>query len=134
LVEAAGCLLVARLAVAVLPFRRLARRLGVLVPPEDARAFTRRSAATLVHARIAEDVRWAITCAARHMPFAAVCLPQAIAGKIMLDRRGVSSVMHFGAGTGTHKPLDAHVWLSAAGVEVTGYPIAPDFTEVGCFV
>jgi hypothetical protein len=30
--------------------------------------------------------------------------------------------------------LDAHAWLDAAGVEVTGYPVANTCTEIACFV
>ena len=68
-----------------------------------------------------------MTRAARYVPFKAVCLPQAMAARVMLKRRGVESVMHFGAAKGTEKPLDAHAWLDAAGVEVTGYPVAEEF-------
>jgi hypothetical protein len=42
--------------------------------------------------------------------------------------------MHFGAAKGSDKPLDTHAWLDAAGVEVTGYPAAAAFAEIGCFV
>ena len=38
--------------------------------------------------------------------------------------------MHFGAAKGQDKPLDAHAWLDAAGVEVTGYPVANTFAEI----
>ena len=84
--------------------------------------------------RTAEEVGWAVTRAARHVPFRAVCLPQAMAARVMLKRRGVASVMHFGAAKGEVKPLDAHAWLDAAGVEVTGYPVARNFSEIACFV
>jgi hypothetical protein len=77
---------------------------------------------------------WAVTRAARHVPFSAVCLPQAMAARIMLKRRGVDSVLHFGARIGQDKPIDAHAWLDAAGVEVTGYPVAKTFAETACFV
>ncbi|MGC2124057.1 MAG: lasso peptide biosynthesis B2 protein, partial [Xanthobacteraceae bacterium] len=86
------------------------------------------------HARLAEEIGWAVTRAARYVPFRAVCLPQAMAARVMLKRRGVASVMHFGAAKGTEKPLDAHAWLDAAGVEVTGYPVAKNFAEIACFV
>ena len=75
-----------------------------------------------------------MTRAARYVPFKAVCLPQAMAARVMLERRGVKSVMHFGAAKGTDKPLDAHAWLDAAGVKVTGYPVAENFAEIACFV
>ena len=65
---------------------------------------------------------------------ALVFLPQAMAARVMLKRRGVASVMHFGAAKGTDKPLDTHAWLDAAGVDVTGYPVAENFSEIACFV
>jgi hypothetical protein len=57
-----------------------------------------------------------------------------MAAHSMLARRGVASVMHFGAAKGQDKPLDTHAWLDAAGVEVTGYPVAKQLTEIACFV
>ena len=75
-----------------------------------------------------------MTRSARYVPFKAVCLPQAMAARVMLKRRGVSSVLHFGAARGQDKPLDAHAWLDAAGVDVTGYPVAQNFAEIACFV
>jgi hypothetical protein len=83
---------------------------------------------------IAEEISWAVTRAARYAPFRALCLPQAMAAKLMLERRGIPSALHFGARRGQCKPIDLHAWLDAAGVEVAGYPIAKTFTEVGCFV
>jgi hypothetical protein len=134
LAEAVACLLAARLALIFIPFPRLAPRLGTFVPPTDPRALRARTQAVDDQARLAEDIGWAVTRAARYLPFKAVCLPQAMAARVMLKRRRVESVMHFGAARGTDKPLDAHAWLDAAGVEVTGYPVAKDFAEIACFV
>jgi hypothetical protein len=134
LAEAVVGLLVARLALIFIPFPRLARRLGTFVPPNDARVAAVRTATTPDEAQRAEEIGWAVTRAARYVPFKAVCLPQAMAARVMLERRSVKSVMHFGAAKGQDKPLDAHAWLDAAGVEVTGYPVAAQFAEIGCFV
>jgi Transglutaminase-like superfamily len=134
LVEAVACLGVARLALIFVPFPRLARRLGSFVPPSDARIALALTGASHDQAELAEAVGWAVTRAARYLPFKAVCLPQAMAARVMLKRRGVASVMHFGAAKGEEKPLDAHAWLDAAGVEVTGYPVAKNFSEIACFV
>jgi len=130
LIEAVLWLAIAKLALFVVPFSKLARRMGTIVPPIPAPADDTSSE----HADIAREVGWAVTRAARHAPFTAVCLPQAMAARLMLHRRGVSSVLHFGASTGGQKPLEAHAWLDAAGVEVTGYPVARRFTEIACFV
>ena len=134
LAEAVVCLLAARLALILIPFPRLARHLGTFVPPSDARALQARTARSQDQARLAEEIGWAVTRSARYVPFNAVCLPQAMAARVMLERRGVASVMHFGAAKGKEKPLDAHAWLDAAGVEVTGYPVGEGFAEIACFV
>lgn len=134
LTEAVVWLLLARLALICVPFPRLARRLGTFVQPADDRAVKARSPASAEHARLAEDVGWAVTRAARYVPFTAVCLPQAVAARSMLKWRGVSSVLHFGAASFGQGPFDSHAWLDAAGVKVTGYPEAEDFTAIGCFV
>jgi hypothetical protein len=144
LIEAVAWLLVARLSLIFVSFPRLARRLGTLVAPADARALRAKSDNAQDQARVAEEIGWAVTRAARHVPFKAVCLPQAMAARIMLKRRGVDSVLHFGARIGQDKigpdkigrdkPIDAHAWLDAAGVEVTGYPVANTFAEIACFV
>lgn len=134
LAEAVAYLAAARLALIFVPFPLLARRLGTFMPPGDARAAQGTFPVSSGHAALAEDIGWAVTRAARYMPFRAVCLPQAMAARIMLSRRGIKSVMHFGAAKGESKPLDAHAWLDAAGVEVTGYPVAKNFAEIACFV
>ena len=130
--EAVLCLLMARLALLFVPFPKLARRLGHFVPPEE--ALRRAAAAAAPDARSAADIGWAVTRAARYVPFRAVCLPQAMAARLMLARRGVASTMHFGAARGDLEPLDTHAWLDAAGVHVTGYPVASRFSEIACFV
>jgi Transglutaminase-like superfamily len=134
LLEAVGWLLLARLSLMFVSFPRLARRLGTVVAPADVHAAAAKPDGPRDHARLAEEIGWAVTRAARHVPFRAVCLPQAMAARIMLKRRGVDSVLHFGARLGRDKPMDAHAWLDAAGVEVTGYPVEKTFAEIACFV
>src|SRR6185503_16898682 len=91
--EAVLCLVTARLALIFIPFPRLARTLGRFLSPEDAR---RLAAAPAAHdARSAADIGWAVTRAARYLPVNAVCLPQAMAARVMLERRGIASTMHF---------------------------------------
>ena len=59
---------------------------------------------------------------ARHLPFASVCLPRAMAVQWMLRRRGFSSSLIFGIaqgaqGGGLH---DLHAWVEAGGKTVIG--------------
>jgi hypothetical protein len=94
------CLLLARLGLIFVPFPKLARRLGDFVPPSDPRVLAARARGSQQDAALAQDIGWAVTRSARYLPFKAVCLPQAMAARVMLERRGVSSVLHFGAARG----------------------------------
>lgn len=134
--EAMLGLLAARVALQVVPFRRLAAGLGEALPAGEAGARLAAQPTPAQADEMAAEVRWAVRAAAAHAPFRAVCLPQALTAKRMLQRRGVPSALHFGVttGAGDHAALEAHAWLQAAGVEVTGYPIARRFTEIACFV
>ena len=71
---------------------------------------------------------------ARHVPFPAVCLPQAMALQWMLRRRGIGSRLIFGArrkanGTG----LDFHAWLTVGGKCVIGGGELETYTEIPPF-
>ncbi|MDH7970556.1 lasso peptide biosynthesis B2 protein [Sphingomonas sp. AR_OL41] len=130
LAEAIWNLAAARFQLATQPFPQIARRLGGFVTPGHARASVKPAGPD--EEAIAAMVGWAVTRAARHVPFKAVCLPQAMAAKAMLARRGIASVIHFGTRRGEALTLAAHAWVDAAGVEVTGYPVEDKFTEIAC--
>lgn len=132
LAEAIWNLAAARFRLATQPFPRIARRLGGFVTPAQARASSEGRILSVDDQAIAAKVGWAVTRAARHVPFGAVCLPQAMAAKAMLARRGIASVIHFGTTRGEALSLSAHAWLDAAGIEVTGYPVEARFTEIAC--
>ena len=132
-VEASASMLAARL-ILLLPFRRVAPRLGEFVAPADPRVAERAAPTTPDQAAAARAIGWAVGAAAPFMPFRSVCLQQAMAAHTMLRRRGIASVMHFGASPSGKRAIDAHAWLAAAGVKVTGYPIPPDMGKIACFV
>ena len=132
--EACASMLVARVSLAIFPFRRIAKGLGAMVPPNDPRVLANAAGATAEQACTARAIGWAVRSSAPYMPFRSVCLQQAMAAHAMLRRRGIASVMHFGAGKSDEKPIDAHAWLDAAGVKVTGYPVEPRLAELACFV
>ena len=134
LAEAAVQLAIARVQLKLVPFPRLTKPWGAFVSPTDARASAGLLPASddqMLTARMVSD---AVARAARNVPFGAVCLPQAMAARQMLKRRRIGSVMHFGAAKGVDKPMETHAWLDAAGVRVTGYPVANTFTEIGCYL
>jgi len=134
LLEAAVWLALARLAVLTIPFPRIAKRLGTFTAPGDGLQHGIPAIAAPDAVTLAKEISWAVTCAARHVPFKAVCLPQALAARQMLTRRGVSSALYFGASKDSVGMFESHAWLLAAGVEVTGFPVAQQFTPMACFV
>ena len=86
-----------------------------------------------------ELIAWALSAAARRLPWRTDCLVQAIAAKRWLDRKRVHSTFHiaaqgrYGDGTADHDRLSAHVWLEVGGRPVTGGDQTPDmisFSEV----
>jgi len=131
-IEASIRLAWARLLLAVLPFRVIARGLGSFVPP---RPETDDMAADEAARNMARAIGWAVAAAARHGLVGGVCLPQAIAARQMLKARGIASVLYLGAAkSDAISRTEAHAWLRAARIEVTGYPVARTFKPVGCFV
>ncbi|HLG46864.1 MAG TPA: lasso peptide biosynthesis B2 protein [Reyranella sp.] len=107
LVEAALFLGASRLLLLTAPFGRIA-------------PWLQRSADSGSHdARMVLAVGQAITIASRNVPWNAVCLPQAMAAKAMLARRGQGSALHLGAAR-ARSGLTAHAWLEAGGEIVVG--------------
>jgi hypothetical protein len=118
----------AKLQVHLMPFRRLAPQLGraqAETPPT----------VTPAERAIACDVSWAVQTAARYVPLGFVCLPQAIAAKRMLDRRGVANTLYLGVALEEKDPNDllAHAWLRAGDKIVTGESEAARFRRLISF-
>ena len=89
LLEATLALAAAGFAITVLPFRHVgrlaARPTRRSEPPEQTRL------------REVERTRWAIVACASRVPWRAMCFQQGLAAQFMLRRRGVPSVLYYGA-------------------------------------
>ncbi len=123
LVEAGIVLAGASSAVAFLPFRKVARLAsrGVSRPPPPD------PVATIA------TVAWAIRAAATRSPFRAVCIEQGVAAQIMLRRRGIASVLHYGAAIRPDAGLAAHVWVRYRTYDVIGCEQAAEFALLASF-
>ena len=109
--KAAAALSVATLAVKLLPSARTRGLLGNVTGPVPAE---------LDRARIEEAraIGRAVRRAASVLPWHPVCLPQAVAARAMLRRRGIRPEVHLGITTVS--PLAAHAWVSVDGAVVLG--------------
>jgi hypothetical protein len=116
----------------LLPLKR--QGMLAMAPPEDAAVAETVGKPSETERRAALEVGWAVTRAAAYLPLPARCLAQALAARAMLRRRGIGSVMHVGVARPDEGALEAHAWLEAAGMEVTGYPVPPRLREIGRLV
>jgi hypothetical protein len=130
--EAAAWLTLALGLLALLPFRRIAGWFGEAVDgdaPLTGLADGRRQAE-------ARRIGRAVERAARHLPMNVRCLPQAIAAKAMLGRRGIASTMHFGvqlSDGGSNGRISAHAWVTVGETGVIGLAASAGFTVLARF-
>ena len=114
----------ARVAIRLVPFRDLARWMGGV----------KGEAAPIPCANPdgARQVALAIARASRTPPWTSNCLVQAIAGHCMLRRRGIASTLTLGV-IKQGPALEAHAWLRAGDLIVTGESGAFNYTPIASF-
>ena len=119
-VEAAVTLSVARITLLLIPYRRFRPWLTLARPG-------------VAEPGLVSRVRLAVAIAARNLPFQVVCLPQAMAAKAMLARRGAASSMWIGVGRDGSGAMILHAWLEAGDTIVTGAAGKRGITEITRF-
>lgn len=125
LAEAAGALVLAALAVQMLPFRTVVKAAG-------AGSRRARAGAPVRPDEIAR-VRWAIEASARRLPMRLVCFQKGLALHKLLQRRGVATSLHYGVAQDADRGLAAHVWVTYQGRPIIGGEEAPRFTCLATF-
>ncbi|HLN24401.1 MAG TPA: lasso peptide biosynthesis B2 protein [Patescibacteria group bacterium] len=123
-IEAAAALALARLTFGLLPFPTALRLFGLSV-----------TAAGCVEqdVAVAKLVGRAVERAARHVPFRAVCLQQAMAAALMLRRRGLAATVYLGTMRDGAGGLAAHAWSLCGDAPVTGVRLATGYVPVAKF-
>jgi hypothetical protein len=118
----------ARLALAALPFRVTAARLGVPM------AATLNRDLDPADMRFVARLRWITSAVARRVPWRADCLPQAIAVMGILARRRIPATVYFGVrDPASAARFEAHAWVRAGSAGVTGWAGREVFHEVMSF-
>jgi hypothetical protein len=125
LVEAVIWLAAAGFAITFLPFRHFgllaARPVRLPTPSDEVR---------LIQLR---HIRWAIITTARRVPWHALCIQQGLAAQFMLRRRGIPSVLYYGAAQDKQGQLIAHVWVRDGDINVIGGEIASRYAILTTF-
>jgi hypothetical protein len=117
----AGLIMVAgSFAIRLVPLRRLASWMNA---PSSGIQAPQEAVAPLVRALRA----WS-----RRLPWRTRCFEEGLSAHWMLRRRGFASTLHYGAATIDGK-LQAHVWVTSGGTEVTGCDTASDFALLARF-
>lgn len=115
-IEAVALVVLAQVATKLLGSPRLMRVLGDTRPPR--RTPHPQQPETFRRAR---RVGRTVERVSDRLPWHPVCLPQALATRTMLRRRGIACEMHLGITSTT--PLAAHAWVTAGGQVVQGGPV-----------
>ena len=119
--EAAAMLLLARLAVRLVPSARLFA--WAARPPRRVRRFSGDEAAWIA---------WAIEKVGSHPRIGALCLPRAVAAHAMLRRRGIVSRLCLGVAPHANG-VTAHAWIEVGGKRIVGGGEATGFTPLAAF-
>jgi Transglutaminase-like superfamily len=127
--EAVVWLALARVAILVMRFPELSRRLGRHMVESTQEDDDRRRP-------VVRRVRWAIGAVSRRAPWRCKCLEQAVAAKLMLRRRGMASTLYLGVARDPGSTsVQAHAWLRCGSYYVTGgedrerYAVVSTFAE-----
>lgn len=128
LVEAFIYLGLARAALLIIPFKHIAPHLGQQVRDDHIRILDEPSST------VARQVGWAVDVMSYHTPWESACLAQAIAGKFMLKRRGLTSLLYLGMKKDDTGTLTAHAWLQNGDAILLGGVGHEAFTILSVFV
>lgn len=119
-----------RMLILLLEFRRLAPWLGSAADTRSQSPPLNRRQRHLALA-IGRSIRWA----ACHTPWNANCFAQAVTARMLLGLCRIPYALYFGlARDAESSAMQAHAWVAAGPVRVTGGAGFEHFTVVGCFL
>jgi hypothetical protein len=115
-----------RMSVLLLPFRKIAARIGEV---------GKDSSASLSAELILEltQIGSAIEAVSKYTPWKSNCFAQALCGHWILKSRHINHTIYFGVQKEGNHELKAHAWLKVGSKIVTGRKGHKAFTTVGIF-
>jgi hypothetical protein len=125
--EVFGYLLFAKVVILLMPLRKVAPHLGKL--NEDVR-----SDLTTLELATAKKVQLYINMVSNNAPWKSVCLDQALATMLMLNRRRIPHSLCLGVKRQEDsQKLDAHAWIECANKILVGGMRSVSYTRVAVF-
>ena len=125
--EAAAALVACGLLLRIVPFAFIARLAGITEPGGQEHV-----SLPLTRDPRAAVVGRAVNRAAGRLPWQSGCLVRALAGRVMLARRRVPSILVLGVAMQSGE-VTAHAWLIAGDGTVCGGREAPNFSPIVAF-
>lgn len=128
IIEGLLFLFAARVTLRIIPFKRIAQKLGrhMWETPTTNHLQNKEAIHTVRRTldRLSGKTLWETTC-----------LTRAMAGKVMLNRRGIACTLYFGLAKETteNNGLKAHAWLRSGNSLITGGGNLSSFTVVSLF-
>ena len=119
----------ARLLILLVPFRRLAPRLGQLAG--NTLVIPLANPAQIARARAISRL---VQTTARYCPWTANCFPQAMVAHVWLLAQRLPHALYFGVNRTDSGELEAHAWVNCGPIAVTGGHSFHRFTVVGTFL
>lgn len=115
------------LAVKLIPFRILSRYVG--------RSFNTAPVIGSVSTEYEKPKRVgdAVRRAAAYLPWHSLCLPQAMAARLMLQRQKILSTLYMGVDKNEQGELVAHAWLNVGSNNITGAGNTRDYVVIAAF-
>lgn len=123
--EALATLAAASAAIGILPFSRTVQLMHVRRQAREPGPDEQR--------RIVAQCRWAVTRWSDRVPWRTVCFQKGLALHLMLRRRGIPSILHYGVAQNGADGLKAHVWVGVGDSIVLGGEEVQRFTRVASF-
>jgi hypothetical protein len=78
-------------------------------------------------------IGWAVGVVSHNLPWTSRCLAEAIAGKRMLQKRGVRSTLYLGLAKDEQADLEAHAWLRCGSRVLTGGQASASYAVIASF-
>lgn len=119
---------ISRLVVLTVPFRFYARYLG-----DYKKVSINNIPLSEKHTRRAKELRWMINKLARMTPWNSNCLAQAMTASVLLKREKIPYALYFGLRRNPTLNIEAHAWVQAGTMNITGSMHQNNFKVVGTY-
>ena len=127
LLEAVLLVILVKLSLIILPFKMIQ---GLINYIGQALSMSKSKSKSCNNTISPEQISWAVAVASRYLLSTKNCLPQALAGHILLTQYGHPAKVSFGIYRGNEIKFEAHAWIESKGKIVIGKDGIENYTPL----